>query len=191
MTSDHNDDMYALQARLTAVEAERDTLRETVSRLNRRTQEAESALADLLHCNEKLASGAAWCSGSLGRAFLAYAHRQLTEERDRLAERVTKLTDIERLYHIGVGESVSLRAEIATLTERVRELEVALRPFAEFAADNDSFEAAAKGGDVLILAMAVHKHLIRLGDCRKARAALEGKQSELLSKKAEGEANER
>lgn len=57
--------------------------RETITRLNRRAQVAEAALADLLRCNEHLASGAAWCSGSLGRAFLAYHAACL---RDRLAD---------------------------------------------------------------------------------------------------------
>lgn len=56
--------------------------------LHGRAQSAEAAMADLLRCNEKFASGAAWCGGSLGRAFLAHANSQLRAEVARLtAER--------------------------------------------------------------------------------------------------------
>lgn len=85
---DRMDFVFAEIERLRAAKGgdpdEVDRLRETVTRLNRRTQEAERAMADLLRCNEKLASGAAWCSGSLGRGFLAYENSRLRADKARL-----------------------------------------------------------------------------------------------------------
>lgn len=63
---------------------ENERLRAKHTELHGRAQRAEAALADLLRCSEKLASGAAWCGGSLGRAFLAYRVEQLTAENERL-----------------------------------------------------------------------------------------------------------
>lgn len=65
--------------------AEVERLRAKQTELNRRVQAAEAAMRDLLACNEKLASGSAWCGGSLGRAFLAYANTQIRADRDRLS----------------------------------------------------------------------------------------------------------
>lgn len=61
-----------MQSRIDELEEENARLKAAHTELHRRTQAAESAMADLLRCSEKLASGAAWCGGNLGRAFLAY-----------------------------------------------------------------------------------------------------------------------
>lgn len=102
-----------LAARVRELEAEVANAYETTKRLNRRAQFAEKALADLLRCNEVLASGKAWCGGSLGRAFLAWGYAR---QKEQLA---------------GLGaENARLRGLVEGLTGRVRELEECLRPFA-------------------------------------------------------------
>lgn len=68
---------------LAVVRRERDEARETITRLNRRTQEAEAALADLRKCVEAVNGGKPWCGGSLGRAFLAWDN---AKKADRIAE---------------------------------------------------------------------------------------------------------
>jgi len=71
--------------------AEVERLRETNTRLNRRAQQAEAALADALRCSDKLASGAAWCGGSLGRALLAWQCKKLDERVKELEAEVKRL----------------------------------------------------------------------------------------------------
>lgn len=77
-----DDDGRCLACSVEVLRRERDEARETAQRLNRRTQEAEAALADLRKCVEAVNGGKPWCGGSLGRAVLAWDNTQL---RDRIA----------------------------------------------------------------------------------------------------------
>lgn len=76
--------------------AENEQLKAKHSEFHKRAQDAERAMADLLKCNEILASGKAWCAGSLGRAFLAYRVSQLEAERDQLRADLAMIEDIIR-----------------------------------------------------------------------------------------------
>lgn len=75
--------------------------------LHARAQAAERALADLQRCNDKLASGDAWCGGSLGRAFLAWANSQLRAENAELRAALTPLVRLLRhIPHARDGEEL-------------------------------------------------------------------------------------
>jgi hypothetical protein len=58
--------------------------RATNTRLNRRCQLAEAAVEDLRRCLMVVTNDKPWCSGSLGRGFLAYHTMKQKEEIDRL-----------------------------------------------------------------------------------------------------------
>lgn len=143
-------------------------LRQTVSKLNRRTQEAEAAMADLLACNEKLASGAAWCGGNLGRKLLAYGNAQLRTERDEL---VTRVAELQKLVQAEKAERNVVGRQFAYLQERIRALEAALKPFALLAIDNpqaDDGVAIRFWGD-----KATHPAVEpTMADCRRAASLI-------------------
>lgn len=97
-------------------------IRAKQTELYRRVQAAEKAMRDIQNCNDKLASGAAWCGGNLGRAFLAYGAardketiaelRAALADRDRqlaeLREACQPLADAWRVYISESGISVAL-----------------------------------------------------------------------------------
>ncbi len=73
-----------------------DRLRDTNSKLNRRAQQADAAVADAQRVIAKITEGSKhgtpWVGGSLGRAFLAYGYSQ---QEKRIAELEAEL-ELER-----------------------------------------------------------------------------------------------
>ncbi len=70
--------------------AEIAALRATVKRLNRRTQEAESARGEFRRIMERPADeqGIRFVNGSMGRALLAWGYGKAIQERDELIRRI-------------------------------------------------------------------------------------------------------
>lgn len=111
-----DDDGRCLACSVEVLRRERDEARETAQRLNRRTQEAEAALADLRKCVEAVNGGKPWCGGSLGRAFLAWDNTQL---RDRIAALESRIAALVEAVEIARRKLVEER-DIYIDSNRVR-----------------------------------------------------------------------
>lgn len=76
--------MSEVDAALAERDAEIERALETNTRLNRRVQAAEKAVADAQACIDKLSNGKPWCGGNLGRALLAFQNDRQGRELTRL-----------------------------------------------------------------------------------------------------------
>lgn len=81
---DFSENSRAKDAALAERDAEIERARETNTRLNRRVQAAEKAVADAQACIDKLSNGKTWCGGNLGRALLAFQNDKRKRELTRL-----------------------------------------------------------------------------------------------------------
>lgn len=107
----HVDELARLKLERDAALAEVERLRQKHKEFHARAQAAERAMADLLRCNEKLASGAAWCGGSLGRAFLAHANDQLRSEVAALRQALQPFAWVGQHVYAAAGDAT--QAELA------------------------------------------------------------------------------
>ena len=86
-----------LDAEVESLRGELEQARETNARLNRRCQAAEAAVRDARRCIDRL-SEKPWCSGSLGRAVLAYENTLLHEKLQQAEAALTMVRDRIAFY---------------------------------------------------------------------------------------------
>ena len=87
----------ALLAIIERLETEANKYRETNTRLNRRCQAADAAVADAKRCVDEICrnqtkTGTPWCGGNFGRALLACANERLETENTELRQQLERAT---------------------------------------------------------------------------------------------------
>jgi uncharacterized protein YukE len=93
----------SVQSQMAALRAEIGQLRETNTRLNRRCQHAEAAVADAAKVIARMEKHP-WCGGSLGRAYLAHRNLMLTDRVEELVAVLERLSEaIDGLIHSSEG----------------------------------------------------------------------------------------